>query len=158
MHKCYLLVIGVAILAIFSFGLVIAGESEENMCIPMGDIVIAPPDQIVSKRTAVTFPHATHFSYTCNTCHHTWERQAPVLSCRAAGCHDVTAIPKKAEGSKSDPELSVRYYKTAYHSACIGCHKTIKQQNKAIENSYRSAKASIQSSGPTGCTECRPKE
>jgi hypothetical protein len=59
--------VGVAILAIFSFGLVIAGESGESMCIPMGTIVIEPPDQIESKRAAVMFPHATHFSYTCNT-------------------------------------------------------------------------------------------
>ena len=158
MHKCNLLVVGVAILAVASFGLVMAGESEENMCIPMGSIVIEPPDQIESKRTAVTFPHATHFSYTCNTCHHKWDRETPVFSCRAAGCHDVTAIPKNAEGKKMDPDLSGRYYKTAYHSACIGCHKTIKQQNKAIENSYRSTGESIQSSGPTACSECHPKE
>jgi hypothetical protein len=158
MHKCYLLVVGVAILATFSFGLVMAGESEESMCIPMGSVVIAPPDQIESKRVAVTFPHATHFSYTCNTCHHKWDRETPVISCQAAGCHDVAVIPKKADGNKADPELSARYYKTAYHSACIGCHKRIKQQNKAIENSYRSAKTSIQNSGPTGCNECHPKE
>ena len=158
MHKCNLLVVGVAILAIFSFGLVVAGESEESMCIPMGDIVIEPPDQVESKRAAVTFPHATHFSYTCNTCHHTWDRETPVLSCMATGCHDVAAIPKNAEGNKIDPELSARYYKAAYHSACIGCHKEIKQQNKAIENSYRSAETTIQSSGPTGCSECHPKE
>jgi hypothetical protein len=76
----------------------------------------------------------------------------------AANCHDVAVIPKNEEGKKMDPELSARYYKAAYHSACIGCHKTIKQQNKAIENSYRSAEASIQSSGPTACSECHPKE
>lgn len=158
MHKCYLLLVGVAILAIFSFGLVIAGESEENMCIPMGDIVIEAPDQVEPKRAAVTFPHATHFSYTCNTCHHTWDRETPVLSCRATDCHDITAMPKKTQGEKTDPGLSARYYKAAYHSACIGCHKTIKQQNKALEKSYRSAKTSIQRSGPTSCAECHPKE
>lgn len=158
MHKRNLLMVGVAILAIFSFGLVIAGEPEDSMCIPMGTIVIEPPDQIESKRTPVEFPHATHFNYTCKTCHHKWDRETPVLSCMAAGCHDITAIPKKVEGNKVDSELSGRYYKAAYHSACIGCHKTIKQQNKAIENSYRSATTSIQSSGPTGCSECHPKE
>lgn len=158
MHKCYLLVVGVAILAIFSFGLVIAGESEESMCIPMGDIVIEPPDQVESKRAAVTFPHATHFSYTCSTCHHTWDKETTVLSCMATGCHDMAVSPKKSDGHKVDPDLAARYYKTAYHSACIGCHKEIKQQNKAIENSYRSAETTIQSSGPTGCSECHPKE
>lgn len=158
MHRRYLLMVGVAILAIFSFGLVIAGESGESMCIPMGTIVIEPPDQIESKRAAVMFPHATHFSYTCSTCHHKWDRETPVLSCMATDCHDIATIPKKAEGNKADPELSSRYYKAAYHSACIGCHKEIKQQNKAIESSYRSVTTSIQSGGPTGCSECHPKE
>ena len=158
MHKCYLLVVGVAILAIFSFGLVIAGEFEESMCIPMGTIVIEPPDQVESKRAAVSFPHATHFSYTCITCHHKWEKETPIPSCMAASCHDAAVNPKKSEGHNVDPEVAIRYYKTAYHSACIGCHKKIKQQNKAIENSYRSATTSIQSSGPTGCIECHPKE
>jgi hypothetical protein len=158
MHKCYLLVVGVVILAIFSFGLVIAGEPEETMCIPMGTIVIEPPDQIESKRSAVSFPHATHFNYTCNTCHHKWDRETPVLSCRTTDCHNVVVIPKNAEGRETDPELSGRYYKTAYHSACIGCHKAIKQQNKAIENSNRSGRTSIQKSGPTSCSECHPKE
>jgi hypothetical protein len=158
MHKCYLLAVGVVILAIFSFGLVLAGESEESMCIPMGTIVITAPDGVEAKRAAVEFPHATHFSYTCNTCHHKWDRETPVLSCMTTDCHDATASPKKSEGRKVDPEMAVRYYKTAYHDACIGCHKDIKQKNKAIENSYRSASEPIQPSGPTGCTECHPKE
>ena len=67
-------------------------------------------------------------------------------------------VQKKSEGQKADPEMAIRYYKTAYHNACIGCHKDIKQQNKAVENSYRSASEPIQPSGPTGCTECHPKE
>jgi hypothetical protein len=158
MHKRYLLMVGVAILTIFSFGPVIAGGSEESMCIPMGTIVIEPPDQVESKRTAVAFPHATHFNYTCKTCHHKWDRETPVLSCMASDCHDTAVNPKISEGRNVDPKDAIRYYKAAYHNACIGCHKKIKQQNKAIENSYRSATTSIQSSGPTGCADCHPKE
>jgi Class III cytochrome C family len=157
MHKYYLLMVGVVIVAIFSFGLVIADESEDNMCIPMGTIVIEPPDGVEPKRAAVDFPHATHFNYTCNTCHHTWDRETPVLSCMTANCHDLATSPKKSDGQKMDPERAIRYYKSAYHSACIGCHKKINQENKAIEKSYR-VTASIQSSGPTGCAECHPKE
>ena len=100
MQKQYLLMVGVAILALFSFGLVIAGESEESMCIPMGTIVIEPPVQTESKRAAVAFPHATHFGYTCNTCHHKWDRKTALLSCMATGCHDAAISPKKTEGHK----------------------------------------------------------
>jgi len=158
MHKRYLLMVGIAILAIFTFGLVIAGESEDSMCIPMGTITIEPPDGVESKRTAVDFPHATHFNYTCSTCHHKWDKETPVPSCMTATCHDIAISPKKSEGQVVEPELAIRYYKAAYHDACIGCHKKIKQQNKAIEKSYRSLTKSIQSSGPTGCVECHPKE
>jgi len=152
-----LMLLGVAVLAVFSFSLGIAEESEESMCIPMGTIVLEPPDQVESKRSAVEFPHAVHFDYTCSTCHHKWEKEAVVLSCMAAGCHDAAVNPKKtAEGSVS-PKEAIRYYKAAYHSACIGCHKEIKKQNQALENSYRSSSTPIQSSGPTGCSECHPK-
>ena len=158
MHKRYLLMVGVAILAVVSFSLVLAEEPEDSMCIPMGTIAIEPPDGVESKRTAVDFPHATHFNYTCSTCHHKWDRETPVLSCMTTGCHDVVVSPKKSKGHNIDPELAVRYYKAAYHDACIGCHKEIKQQNKANENSYRSVTTPIQPSGPTGCAECHPKE
>jgi len=158
MHKRYLLMVGVAILAIFSFGLVIAGESVDNMCIPMSTIAIEPPDGVEAKRAAVDFPHATHFNYTCNTCHHKWDRETAVLSCMTVNCHDLAINPKKSGKPNVDPELAVRYFKAAYHDACIGCHKKIKQQNKAIEDSYRSNTTPIQSSGPTGCAECHPKE
>lgn len=158
MHKRYLLMVGVVILAIVSFSLVLAEESEDSMCIPMGTIILEPPDGVESKRATVEFPHATHFNYSCNTCHHKWDRETPVLSCMTANCHDLAIRPKKSEGHNVAPELVVRYYKAAYHDACIGCHKKIKKQNKAIEDSYRSATTPIQPSGPTGCADCHPKE
>jgi hypothetical protein len=158
MHKGYLLMVGVAIFSIFSFGPVTAEEPVENMCIPMGTIVIGPPDQVESKRTPVEFPHAIHFNYTCTTCHHKWDKETPVTSCQTAGCHDIATIPKKGGLTKVDSGLSARYYKAAYHGNCIGCHKKIKQHNKAIEDSYRSVSVPIQKSGPTGCIECHPKE
>ena len=45
--------VGVAILAIVSFSLVLAEESEDNMCIPMGTIILEPPDGVESKRATV---------------------------------------------------------------------------------------------------------
>ena len=157
MSKYYRLLVGVSLLALLSFGLVIADESGDDLCIPLGMILLEPPEEVESKRAAVEFPHAIHFDYTCKSCHHTWDGESAVLSCMASGCHDLAQNPTKEERA-ADPELAIRYYKEAYHSACIGCHKDIKKQNLALEKSYRSATESIQSSGPSGCTECHPKE
>jgi len=149
--------VGVALLAFFSLGLVIADEYGEDLCIPLGIILLEPPEEVDSKRSAVEFPHAIHFDYTCKTCHHTWDGESPVLSCMASGCHDLTQNPTRAERA-ANPDLGIRYYKEAYHSACIGCHKEIKKQNRAIENSYRSTSEAIQSSGPSSCNECHPRD
>ncbi len=149
--------VGVALLALISFGLVIADESGDNLCIPLGTILLEPPEEVESKRSAVEFPHAIHFDYNCKTCHHTWDGESPLLSCMASSCHDLTQNPAKEERA-ADPELALRYYKEAYHSQCIGCHKEIKKQNKALEDSYSLTSETIQSSGPSGCTECHPKE
>jgi len=149
--------VGVALLAFFSLGLVIADEYGEDLCIPLGIILLEPPEEVDSKRSAVEFPHAIHFDYTCKTCHHTWDGESPVLSCMASGCHDLTQNPTRAERA-AKPDLGIRYYKEAYHSACIGCHKEIKKQNRAIENSYRSTSEAIQSSGPSSCNECHPRD
>jgi len=157
MSNYYKLLVGVALLALFSFGLVIADEFGDELCIPLGTIILEPPEEVDSKRAAVEFPHAIHFDYTCKTCHHTWDGESAVLSCMASGCHDLAQKPAKEERA-ADPELAIRYYKDAYHSACIGCHKEIKKQNRAIENSYRSTSGTIQSSGPTSCNECHPKD
>ncbi len=157
MSKYYRLMVGAALLAFISFGLVIADESGDNLCIPLGTLLLEPPEEVESKRAAVEFPHAAHFDYNCKACHHTWDGESPVLSCMASGCHDLNQIPAKEERA-ADPDLGIRYYKEAYHTACIGCHKEIKKQNQAIENSYRSTSGTIQSSGPTSCNECHPKD
>lgn len=157
MSKYYKLMVGIALLALLSFGLVIADESGNNLCIPLGTILLEPPEEVDPKRAAVEFPHAVHFDYNCKACHHTWDGESPVLSCMTSGCHDLAQKPTKEERA-ADPELALRYYKDAYHAACIGCHKEIKKQNRAMENSYRSDTEPIQSSGPSGCTECHPKE
>jgi hypothetical protein len=144
------------VIALCGLGLVFADE--DTLCIPMGDIVIEAPEDIESKRTPVEFPHSTHFRYTCQTCHHAWDSESPILSCMASGCHDLTSLSKNAETGKPDEASAVRYFKTAYHGTCIGCHKNIKKQNSEIEKSYATIKTPLQASGPTGCTECHPRE
>jgi nitrate/TMAO reductase-like tetraheme cytochrome c subunit len=75
-----------------------------------------------------------------------------------AGCHDLDTLPRK-EGSKTiDKDLAFRYYKNAYHSQCIGCHKTMKKEIDKMANSMASIDGKLPVTGPVGCIGCHPKE
>ena len=128
---------------------------EDNMCIPMGEIVLEAPESVEAKRAPVAFPHAVHFDYTCNTCHHKWSGQEEIMSCSTSGCHDLAVLPKKEERSEEDTIL--RYYKTAFHKQCIGCHKKIKAENVKMEMSLGEI-AELADTGPTGCVKCHPED
>jgi hypothetical protein len=120
----------------------------------MGTITLEAPDGVEAQRAEVEFPHSTHFDINCKTCHHTWDGEAAVLSCATAGCHDITQVPKGGFASGE----GVRYYKSAFHDACIGCHKEIKLRNKQLEKSMTTLKGVLQRTGPTSCNGCHPKE
>ena len=75
-----------------------------------------------------------------------------------SGCHDLPSLPKKADSNKIDPELAVRYYKTAYHKSCIPCHKEIKAANKKLEMSGVTLSEKLAPAGPVTCSGCHPKE
>ncbi len=132
--------------------------ADDEMCVPMGDITIEPIND-EAKRSEVVFPHAVHFSYSCQECHHKWDNQAPIQSCSASECHDIGSAPKMEDGKPvKDPVMKARYFKTAYHNMCIGCHKEIKKLNKAMEASVASLGEKLLPTGPTGCNQCHPKE
>jgi hypothetical protein len=154
MHRIQTLMISVAVVMIVGIGWVVAEEAEDTLCIPMGTITLEAPADVEAQRAEMEFPHSAHFDFNCKECHHTWDGEDPVLSCSTAECHDLTKIPE--EGFKSGE--GVRYYKSAFHDACIGCHKEIKMRNKKMENSMASLKGELQRTGPTGCNGCHPKE
>lgn len=154
MHRVQTLMISLAVVMMIGIGWVVADEAEDTMCIPMGAITLAAPDDVDAQRAEVAFPHSVHFDFNCKECHHTWDGEAAILSCTTSGCHDLTQIP---EGGFKSGE-GVRYYKKAFHDACIGCHKEIKMNNKKLENSMASLEGNLQRTGPTGCNECHPKE
>ena len=130
----------------------------DDMCVPMGEIILEPLVE-ENKRSAVAFPHAVHFNYSCQSCHHTWTGNDPIVGCSTSGCHDLTATPKGEDGKPTkDAMLKIRYYKKAYHDMCIGCHREIKQQNKKIEAAKASLGQKLAPTGPTSCNECHPKE
>jgi hypothetical protein len=144
---------------IFGNAMADSGESEtEDMSVPMGIIPLEPPDSVEDPRPAVEFPHSVHFDFSCQTCHHKWDKVTPIESCGTTGCHDITRAPTRAERARSDENLAARYYKTGFHKLCITCHKEMKAQNKKLELSGRVLSENLPNTGPTGCKECHVPE
>jgi hypothetical protein len=145
---------------IFGHALVATGSNDaEEMCVPMGSILLEPLEGVEAKRSAVDFYHPLHFGFACQTCHHKWEDTAkPIVGCSTTGCHDVAEAPKKSKTGAIDKEMAARYFKTAYHNLCIGCHKEIQIQNKALEMSGRILRENLPNAGPTGCKQCHIEE
>lgn len=131
---------------------------DEEMIVPMGEITLEPLSA-EPQRPAVEFPHAVHFDYACQSCHHKWDKTKPVTGCATSGCHDLTELPRNdAGGPIQDKTIAVRYYKNAYHEMCIGCHKDIKIKNKKLETSKMPIGEKVVQPGPTGCTQCHIPE
>ena len=136
---------------------VLGEESDETMCVPLGNITLSPPEGVEAEKAAVEFPHAVHFATECKTCHHKWKGEAKIKGCMTSGCHDRIKAPVKSKRYLSYTNEAIMYYKYAYHKMCVGCHRDIKRKNKEIEDSYRVA-GKIQDTGPASCEECHPKE
>jgi hypothetical protein len=124
----------------------------------MGELTLSPPDGVDQKRSDVEFPHSVHFDYSCRECHHTWSGETEVKGCSTTECHDLLGTPKDPETGEKDSTQAVRYYKKAYHELCIGCHKEIKEKNKALELAKEPLEKDLAKTGPTGCIKCHPKE
>ncbi len=139
-----------------SNGSVLASE-DETLTVPLGDITLEAPESVDAKKTPVDFPHGVHFNFTCKTCHHKWEPPEKIVSCTTSGCHDVFKLSEKKE-KMADADLSVKYYRTAFHKLCIGCHKAIKTKDWEMEMSGRIIKGKLGKTGPTGCIQCHPRE
>ena len=97
MHKTRILLLTLIIAFIFGAAFSIAGESmkTDEMCIPLGEITLSPPQSVEAKRSPVKFNHSKHFDINCNDCHHMWKKDAPIESCMASGCHELTESPLK---------------------------------------------------------------
>ena len=152
------LVVAVALLTL-TMGMGPGGlHAEDNeMCLPLGTIILEAPADVEAQRAPVEFPHSAHFDFNCKECHHMWEGDEPILSCQTSGCHDVVESPY-AQGEKPDPEEVKLYYKNAYHKSCIGCHKAIVKNNEALAAAPGSSNSNLMKSGPTSCNACHPKE
>ena len=136
----------------------VALAADEEMTVPLGDITLQSLAQD-AKRSDVTFPHAVHFAYKCQTCHHKWKVTTPIASCTTAECHDLTESPKTEDGKPvTDPKIKILYFKNAFHAKCIGCHKKIAKNNKMLAATRLPLNETLPAHGPTGCDGCHPKE
>lgn len=160
MQKIGLLCLCLSMVLVFGSITVVVGQgTEDEMVVPMGTIVLEPPESVEPKRSPVEFPHSTHFaSVDCRTCHHKWQGTEVITGCGTQDCHDLTVSPTKSGDDRSNPDLAIRYYKTGYHQLCIGCHKEIRAQNAQLETSHKELKETLTIPGPTSCIQCHPKE
>lgn len=160
MQKIGVLLLCLSMVSVFGAVTIVGGqETDAEMIVPMGTIEIGPPEEVEASRSPVEFPHSRHFvSVDCKTCHHDWRGTEIIKGCTTADCHDVALSPLKSGENNPDPVQEIRYYKTAYHKMCIGCHKEIKIQNKKLEMSFKELKEKLTVPGPTSCIECHPKD
>lgn len=143
----------ISVILLLSFGAVwgVANESEE-LCIPF-ELTIYALDGVEPQREPVYFSHPQHHAFKCQDCHHQWTGTTENLGCKTSGCHDLAQTPKNADATQK-----ARYYKNAYHTRCIGCHKLIKEENQKLAAvDLLSDKKQISPTGPTGCVECHPR-
>ncbi len=126
-------------------------QTGETMTVPLGNFEIKVPEDAELKRSVVTMPHSLHFfDYNCMECHHMWDGESAIESCATSGCHDLVKPPKESP-------TDITYYKNAYHTKCINCHKEQKDKRTKMA-AYLTKGETLPSAGPTGCIACHPKE
>ncbi len=131
----------------------VGSEQQDTLCLPSANIVLMAPESIEMELTSVQFPHATHFSYECYRCHHKWDGATEIKSCTTSECHDVLTAPKNPLKGGEYTDESIKYYKYAYHEQCRPCHKDVR-----LQDSEKSSLDEAESTAPTGCVECHPKD
>jgi hypothetical protein len=126
--------------------------SEDSMAVPLGDMVLEPPEEVEAKRGPVDFPHGLHFQFSCQSCHHEWDGDSYIDTCTS--CHDETE-PYGTRDIK-DPD-NVMYYLAAYHNICVGCHRDLEKQAQDQEQQAAKTGQAPENpviSGPTRCDGC----
>lgn len=154
MRRVTIAILSIMIVAVFIVNGVTAGE--EEMCIPMGTLLLEPPAGVEQKRASVEFPHSTHFTYNCKRCHHKWDTKGEIKGCMASGCHDQTTYTKKPLRKGTYTDAAMKYYKYAYHNNCRTCHVQLKTEKTNLTMSYDEPEK-LPENGPVGCVECHPE-
>ena len=70
MQKIGILCLCLSMVLVFgSITLVVGQDTEDEMVVPMGIIVIEAPESVEPKRSPVDFPHSTAYHQMCIGCH-----------------------------------------------------------------------------------------
>lgn len=124
----------------------------ESFPVPLGTFTIEAPEGVEAKRPSVQFPHETHFEFGCGVCHHDWDGESEIMNCTTSGCHDQTE-PDSGSRSINDPNNSL-YYLSAYHKACLYCHRDLKKKREALEMAGVTSEKKLPAFGPVACSGC----
>jgi cytochrome c553 len=144
--KKSMLVLSVAVLSVVFLFAVVSATQQAADTMTMESKVF--PEHT---KGLVTFSHKKHnadYKVPCADCHHaytdgknTWKEGDAVQKCDA--CHTEAKAPSGADAPKlSNEEKIQKYYYSAIHENCVGCHKALKKEAKPT--------------GPTTCKECHP--
>jgi hypothetical protein len=120
--------------------------------IPLSDITFEAPEGSEPTKSSVNFPHAVHFSFSCQSCHHTWDGSSPVKNCTTSGCHDQLEASEKTRNINA-PE-NKQYFMAAFHKGCIKYHRNLQKKGKRLERTSAMGSNPVPKSGPIGCNEC----
>jgi hypothetical protein len=103
-------------------------------------------------KSPVTFSHNKHsreYGVKCTDCHHvyrdgknTFKEGDKVQKCME--CHNEPTIKGEKKLPEDKQQLNL---KLAYHNNCQGCHRVLKQKDRAKYGKI-----------PTTCIKCHPKE
>jgi hypothetical protein len=146
--KRWMLILAVAALGIVFLFAVVNATQESPETITMESKVF--PEH---KKGLVTFSHTKHnvdYKVACSECHHvyqdgknTWKEGDAVQKCDT--CHTEAKAPTGADAPKlSNEEKIKKYFYSAIHENCLGCHKALKKEAKPA--------------GATSCKDCHPEK
>ncbi len=125
-----------------------------SFTIPLRNITIEAPEGAYTRKSSVDFPHAAHFYFSCQSCHHDWDGSSQIKNCTTSGCHDQLEPDEKTRNINA-PENN-RYFMAAYHKGCIKCHRTLLKERNKLEQTGAMSVESLPEPGPAGCNGCHP--
>ena len=143
MKRSLLVLTALAMGVVFVFAVAYASDPADTMTMQ---------SKLFEKHTKglVTFTHKKHnvdYKIPCADCHHVykdgknvWKEGDAVDKCDA--CHSEAKAPKGDKSPKA--EKIKKYYYSAIHENCSGCHKALKKEGKPT--------------GPSSCKDCHPKQ
>ena len=148
MKRSLLVLTALAMGVVFVFAVAYASQQAPD--------TITMDSKVFAKHTKslVTFSHKKHhedYKLPCTDCHHhyeggknVWKEGDEVQKCTACHSEAKASTAKEGEPKLSQKEEIKKYYYSAIHENCVGCHMDLKKEAKPT--------------GPTACKDCHAKK